>query len=149
LLSALELLPRLLQALLRHLFAYGELAYEEGVLAAQRIRRRLIGAAVACMAGMLALMMGCVWVLAATWDGPDRMIAVGALCIGFLLIAIIGIAYAAGGTRRAPFQQLRAEWHNDLEAIAQLDPTLVRDAPGPAMGTSPAMGMGGGGGGPR
>jgi uncharacterized membrane protein YqjE len=144
LLSALELLPRLLQALLRHLFAYGELAYEEGVLAAQRIRRRLIGAAVAGMAGMLALMMGCVWVLAATWDGPNRMTAVGALCIGFVLVAIIGIAYALGGARRAPFQQLRAEWHNDLQAIAQLDPTLVRDVPAPVIGTEPVVGMGGG-----
>jgi uncharacterized membrane protein YqjE len=135
-LSALELLPRLLQALLRHLFAYGELAYEESRLAAQRIRRRLVGIAIACMAAMLALMMGCVWVLAATWDGPDRMIAVGALCIGFLLIALIAIAYAVGGTRRAPFQQLRAEWHSDLQEIARMDPTLIDDAPNPMMGGS-------------
>ncbi len=125
-LSALDLLPRLLQALLRHLFAYGELAYEEGVLAAQRMRRRLLGAAIGCMAGMLALMMGCVWVIAATWDGPNRMVAVGALCIGFLLIAMIGIAYGFGGdSARVPFEQLRAEWHNDLQQIARLDPTLV------------------------
>lgn len=134
--SALELLPRLLQALLRHLFAYGELAYEEGVLAAQRVRRRVIGIAIACMAGLLGLLMGCVWVLAATWDGPNRMLAVGALCIGFLLIAIIGVAYAFGGARRAPFQQLRAEWHRDLQEIGRLDPTLVGDAHGPMMGGS-------------
>jgi uncharacterized membrane protein YqjE len=134
LLSALELLPRLLQALLRHLFAYGELAYEEGVLAAQRLRRRLLGVAIACMAGMLGLMMGCVWVVAATWDGPNRMLAVGALCIGFILIAIIGVAYAAAGTSRAPFEQLRAEWHSDLQQIVRLDPTLVGEPPGPIMG---------------
>lgn len=133
-LSALELLPRLLQALLRHVFAYGELAYEEGVVAARRLRRRLLGAAIACMAGMLALMMGCVWVIAATWDGPNRMLAVGALCIGFLLVAISGIAYAAGGGGRAPFAALRAEWHNDLQEIARLDPTLVGQPPGPIMG---------------
>ena len=135
-LSALELLPRLSQALLRHLFAYGELAYEEGVLAAQRVRRRLVGLVIACIAGMLALLMGCVWVLAATWDGPNRMLAVGALCIGFLLIAIIGIAYALGGPRRPPFQQLRTEWHRDLQEIGRLDPTLVGDAPSPMMGGS-------------
>jgi hypothetical protein len=133
LLSALELLPRLLQALLRHLFAYGELAYEEGVLAAQRLRRRLLGAAIACMAGMLALMMGCVWVIAATWDGPNRLLAVGALCIGFVLVAIVGITYAAGGGGRVPFAALRAEWHSDLQEIARLDPTLISSAP-PIMG---------------
>lgn len=132
--SALELLPKLMQALLRHLFAYGELAYEEGVLAAQRMRRRLLGAAIACMAGMLALMMGCVWVLAATWDGPDRLLAVGALCVGFLLMALIGVAYAAGGGSRAPFQQLRAEWRSDLQQLAQLDPTLVGEPPASIMG---------------
>ena len=133
-LSALELLPRLLQALLRHLFAYGELAYEEGVLAAQRLRRRLLGAAIACMAGMLALMMGCVWVIAATWDGPNRMLAVGALCIGFVLVTIIGVSYAAGGGSRAPFEGLRAEWRSDLEEIARLDPTLVGQPPRAIMG---------------
>jgi len=133
-LSALELLPRLLQTLLRHVFAYGELAYEEGVIAARRLRRRLLGAAIACMAGMLALMMGCVWVIAATWDGPNRMLAVGALCIGFLLVAIIGIAYAAGGGARAPFEALRAEWHADLPEIARLDPAVVGQPPGPIMG---------------
>lgn len=132
--SALELLPRLLQALLRHVFAYGELAYEESLIAARRLRRRLLGAAIACMAGMLALMMGCVWVIAATWDGPNRMLAVGALCIGFLLVAIIGIAYAAGGARRAPFEALRAEWRSDLQEIARLDPALVGTAPGPITG---------------
>lgn len=132
--SALELLPRLLQTLLRHLFAYGDLAYEEGMIAARRLRRRLLGAAIACMAGMLALMMGCVWVIAATWDGPNRMLAVGALCIGFLLVAIIGIAYAAGGGGRVPFEALRAEWHSDLQEIARLDPGLVGQPPGPIMG---------------
>lgn len=134
-LSALEQLPRLVQAMLRHLFAYGELAYEEGVLAAQQLRRRMLGVIIGCMAGMLALIMGCVWVIAGTWDGPNRMLAVGALCLGFLLIAITGLVYAAGaGARRAPFQQLRAQWQADLFEIARLDPTLVGESAGPVMG---------------
>ncbi len=125
-LSTLELLPRMLQALLRHLFAYGELAYEEGVIAARRVRRRMIGGVVACMAGMLAVLMGCVWVIAATWDGPNRQLAVGALCIGFLLIAAIGALYAfGGGSAGVPFEHLRAEWRRDLQEITRLEPTLV------------------------
>ena len=86
------------------------------------------------MAGMLALMMGCVWVIAATWDGPNRMLAVGALCIGFVLVTIIGVSYAAGGGSRASFEGLRAEWRSDLEEIARLDPTLVGQPPRAIMG---------------
>ena len=126
----------MLQALLRHVFAYGELAYEEGVLAAQRVRRRMIGAAIAAMAGMLALTMGCVWIIAATWDGPNRLLAVGALCIGFLLVTLIGAAYALGGGGHRPFQQLRAEWHNDLRELARLDPTLVGESTASVVGGS-------------
>jgi hypothetical protein len=137
LLATLELLPRMLQAVLRHLFAYGELAYEESVVAAQRVRRRLLGGVIVCMAGMLALLMGCVWVIAATWDGPDRQTAVGALCLGFVLIAVIGAIYARGGRAAgAPFEHLRAEWRRDLQQIARLDPTLVGNPGAAAMGDS-------------
>jgi uncharacterized membrane protein YqjE len=139
LLAALELMPRMLQALLRHLFAYGELAYEESLVAAQRVRRRLLGGVIVCMASMLALLMGCVWVIAATWDGPDRQIAVGGLCLGFLLVAVIGAIYALGGRAAgAPFQHLRAEWRRDLQQIARLDPTLVGSPGAAAMGGSRA-----------
>ncbi|HEX4025221.1 MAG TPA: hypothetical protein VHX52_11050 [Steroidobacteraceae bacterium] len=126
--SALELLPRLLQAVLRHLFAYGELLCQELVAAARRGRRRLWGAAVAVIAGLMALGLGCLWVIAATWDGPDRLIAVGALCVGFALIAIIGAVYAGRGAAARPFERLRAEWRADMDEIARLDPSLVGHA---------------------
>jgi hypothetical protein len=125
LLSTLELLPRMLQALLRHLFAYGELAYAEGVIAARGVRRRMIGGAIACVAGGFAVLMGCVWVIAATWDGPNRQLAVGAMCVGFLLVAASGVLYAFGGGSWVPFEHLRAEWRRDLQEIARLEPTLV------------------------
>ncbi len=132
-LSTFELLPKLAQALLRHLIAYGELAYEEAREALARARRQIVGIAVALLAGMMALGLGCLWVIAATWNGPDRLWAVGGLCIGFLLIAISGGAYAVGGrSRGTAFEQLRAEWRADLREIARLDPTLVGE-PGSAM----------------
>ncbi len=134
-LSTLELLPRLIHALARHLFAYGELLCVESLEALRRVRRRIVGAAVALLAGMLAVGLGCLWIIAATWDGPNRLWAVGGLCIGFLLIAISGGAYAVGErSRGAPFEQLRAEWHADLQEIARLDPTLVAEPGAPAMG---------------
>jgi uncharacterized membrane protein YqjE len=125
-LSALDVVPRLLQEVLRHLFAYGQLLHYEIIEALRQGRRRLWGAAIALTAGMMALVLGCLWVIAATWDGPNRLIAVGALCVGFLLIAIVGGLYAGADAGVArPFERLRAEWRADLEGIAQLDPTLL------------------------
>ena len=118
------------------MFAYAELLCQEIEVAVRRARRRLLGAALALIAALMALLMGCVWVIAATWDGPDRLVAVGALCIGFALIAIICGAYAGGAGAR-PFGRLRAEWHADIEQIAQLDPTLLgrpQQAGAPAAG---------------
>jgi uncharacterized membrane protein YqjE len=135
LLPALELLPRLTRAILRHLFAYGELLYEEACLAVANMRRRIVGLAVALLAGMMTVGLGCLWVIAATWDGPNRLWAVGGLCIGFLLIAIIGGAYAVGGRPRgAAFEHLRAQWRADLQEIARLDPALTGEPGAAAMG---------------
>ena len=93
----------------------------------------------AAIAGMMALGLGCLWIIAATWDGPNRLWAVGGLCIGFLLIAISGGAYAVGGRSRGkPFEQLRAEWRADLQEIARLDPTLVGEPGAAMMGTQGA-----------
>jgi hypothetical protein len=127
-LSALEVLPRLARALLGHAFAYAELLCQELDAAVRTARRRLLGAVLALIAALMALLMGCVWVIAATWDGPDRLLAVGALCIGFALIAFVCGAYA-GGAGAQPFARLRAEWHADIEEIARLDPTLLGRPP--------------------
>jgi hypothetical protein len=127
-LSVLEVLPRLAGALLRHAFAYAQLLSQEFDAAVRIARRRLLGAVLALIAALMALLMGCVWIIAATWDGPDRLLAVGALCIGFALIAFVCGAYAGGAGVR-PFARLRAEWHADIEQIAQLDPTLLGRPP--------------------
>jgi hypothetical protein len=126
-LSVLEALPRLALAVLEHLIAYGELLYEEGVEAAQRLRRSLVGFAVAAVAAFIALELACLWVIAATWNGPNRLTAVGSLCIGFALIAVIGTAYASGARTSAehrPFERVREEWRADMEELAALDPRL-------------------------
>ena len=52
---------------------------------ARRLRRGLIGFALAALAGFIALELACLWIIAATWDGPNRLTAVGALCVGFVL----------------------------------------------------------------
>ncbi len=126
--SALEALPRLAVAVLQHLIAYGELLYEEGTEAARRLRRGIIGFALAALAGFIALELACLWIIAATWDGPNRLTAVGALCVGFVLIAVICSAYASGARAAdggKSFQRAREEWRADMQALAALDPTLT------------------------
>jgi len=136
--GALESLPHLVQAILRHLFAYGELLCEETLETMHRARRRVLGIAVAITAGVMAVVLGCLWVIAATWDGPNRLTAVGGLFGGFVLVAILGGAYAVGARARGgPFEQLRFEGRADLREIARLDPTLVGQAAASPAGAAP------------
>ena len=130
--SNIEVLPRLLQASLRHLFAYGELLCDETQEAVQYARRRAVGIAFAFTAGVMAVVLGCLWVIAATWNGPNRLTAVGSLCGAFALIALLSGVYAAGARLRGgPFRQLRMEWRADMQQLATLDPTLVGQPPDP------------------
>lgn len=123
----LEVLQRLAPAVLRHLIAYGELLYEETGDALRQSRRRAVGFAVTVAAGATALVLACLWAIAASWDGPNRLVVVGALCIAFVVVAVIAAAYTRGtgltGTT-APFDRLRAEWRADMRELAALAPSL-------------------------
>jgi uncharacterized membrane protein YqjE len=123
----LEVLQRLAPAVLRHLIAYGELLCEETGDALRQSRRRALGVAVTVAAGVMALALGCVWAIAASWDGPYRLAVIGALCLSFVLLALIAAIYTHGAApagRSAPFERLRAEWAADMRELAQLDPSL-------------------------
>src|SRR5579862_1574729 len=69
----LEALQRLAPAVLRHLIAYGELLCEETGDALRQSRRRALGLAVTVAAGVMALALACLWAIAASWDGPNRL----------------------------------------------------------------------------
>jgi hypothetical protein len=123
----LEALQRLAPAVLRHLIAYSELLCEETGDALRQSRRRALGLAITVAAGVMALSLGCVWAIAVSWDGPNRLVVIGSLCAGFAIVALIGAAYARGATpagRSAPFERLRAEWRADMRELAELEPSL-------------------------
>jgi hypothetical protein len=128
LLTVLEVLQRLAPAVLRHLIAYGELLCEEAGDALRQSRRRALGLLVTVAAGVMALSLACVWAIAASWDGPHRLAVVAALCFSFVIVALVGVAYARGAApaagRAAPFERLRTQWHADMRELAQLDPSL-------------------------
>lgn len=138
----LEALSRLAPALLRHLFAYGELVREETGDALRQLRRQLVGLAVAVAAGSMALVWGCAWLVAANWDGPNRLRVLGGLSIAFALLALLGVWYASGARapgQPRPFERLRAEWRADRQQLAGLDPALGEgDQVAAAAGPAPA-----------
>ncbi|HEY5020186.1 MAG TPA: hypothetical protein VII17_04140 [Steroidobacteraceae bacterium] len=126
--SLLEVLSRLLSALFRHFVAYADLLCDEAGDAVRVLRRQLLGLVVVLVAGNVAILMGCLWVITAAWNGPYRMHAIAALCIGFVLIALGGVWYANTGTAPGeprPFQRLREEWSEDLRELAAFEPSLA------------------------
>ena len=123
----IEALLHLFPALLRHFVAYGDLFADEAADAARMLRRQLLGAAVVLTAGGIAALMACIWVIAATWEGPHRLQAIGALCIGFSLVALGGAWFANSGVlpgQPRPFERLHAEWRRDMAQLTALYPSL-------------------------
>jgi hypothetical protein len=127
----LELLSRLLPALVRHVFAYGALLSDEAAEAAREMRRRLVAALIVIGAGALAALMGCAWVIGATWDTPHRLQALGALCLGFTALALLAVWFASARGRPRPFARLNAEWQEDLRQLVALYPSLTGIERGP------------------
>jgi hypothetical protein len=123
----LELISRLVPALLRHIIAYSDLFIDEAAAAGRQWRRQLLGFAILLAAGGVAALMFCALVIAATWDGPHRLQAIGGLFAGFTLAAVGGAWYARYGwlvkTHR-PFERIAAEWREDLRQLAILYPSL-------------------------
>ena len=121
----LDALLRLIPVLLRHVAAYGDLLSDELLDELQELRRQLLGLALLLSAGIVAALIACLWVIALSWDGPHRLQTIGALCIGFSMLALSGAWYATSATaggRARPFQRLSAEWREDLRQLAALYP---------------------------
>jgi len=118
----LEALPRLAPALLRHLAAYVELLAEETGDALRQWRRQAIGLVVTAIAGAMALLLGCAWIIAANWDGPHRVTAPAILCLFFIAVALTAwIWLRAGPPHAPPYSKLRSELREDRRVIAQLE----------------------------
>ena len=108
------LLPKAAPALLRHVAAYLELiGYELA-----RVQRELVASivvfVVVAICLFFAVLMGCVAVLALTWDTPHRLAAIAWMGGGFLALAVIAILYRANQRERASFfDSVRQELKED------------------------------------
>jgi len=119
-------LPKAAPALLRHVAAYVELASLDLARAQKEITAELLALAVVAICGLFAVFMGCLVVVAYTWDTPYRVAAIAWMGGGFLVVAIAAAAYRANAARaKSQFlASVRQEWQQDrvlLERILSSD----------------------------
>jgi uncharacterized membrane protein YqjE len=119
-------LPKAAPALLRHLAAYVDLASLDLARSQREIAAELLASAVVGICALFAVLMGCLAVVACTWDTPYRLSAIAWLGGGFVLAAVIAAVYRSRVARaRSQFlASVRQEWREDrvlLERILSSD----------------------------
>ena len=119
-------LPKAAPALLRHLAAYVDLAGLDLAKAQGEIAAQILASAIVIICALFAVLMGCLLVVAYTWDTPYRISAIAWMVGGFVAAAIVAAAYRSNAARaRSPlFAAVRREWQEDrvlLEHILSSD----------------------------
>jgi hypothetical protein len=108
-------LPKAAPALLRHMAAYADLASLDMARTRRDIEAEFLASAIAAICGLFAIFMGCLAVVAYTWDTPHRVSAIAWMGGGFLGAAIVAAAYRANAVRaKSPFlASVRGQWEED------------------------------------
>jgi uncharacterized membrane protein YqjE len=122
----LWLLPKAAPALLRHLAAYVDLASLDLARSQREIAAELLASAVAAICALFAVLMGCLAVVAYTWDTAYRVSAILWMGGGFVLAAVVAAVYRsrAAQARSQFLATVRREWQEDrvlLERILSSD----------------------------
>jgi uncharacterized membrane protein YqjE len=118
----LWLLPKAAPVLLRHLVAYVDLAGLELARAHREIARQALASAIVVICGIFALGLGCLAVVACTWDTPHRVSAIVWMGGGFLLLGIAAAVRRAklARSRSEPFAAVRQAWREDRVLLERL-----------------------------
>jgi uncharacterized membrane protein YqjE len=115
-------LPKAAPALLRHLAAYIDLASLDLARAYRETASELMASAIIVIGGLFALFMGCLAVVAYTWDTPHRVGAIGWMGGGFAGIAIVAAVYRSRLVRaKSPLMDsVRREWQEDRVLLERI-----------------------------
>jgi uncharacterized membrane protein YqjE len=111
--ATLLALRRVGPLLLRHLSAYAELAGQDLAASRKDLAKRLRATVIFSVCGAFALLMGCMWVIAATWDTPHRMLAIGMMTTLFAVLALVSGLFATRASPQPAFASVRREWGED------------------------------------
>ena len=115
-------LPKAAPVLLRHLAAYVDLASLDLAGTRREISGQLAASAIFGVCVVFAVLMGCLLVVALTWDTAYRVSAIAWMAGGFLLAAVIAAVYKAKAARTQSelFASVRREWHEDRVILERL-----------------------------
>ncbi len=118
----LWLLPKAAPALLRHLVGYIDLVSLDLRRAQRELVAELVTSAILAICALFALLMGCLAVVAYTWDTPYRMTAIAWMGGGFLVAAIVAAGYRIKAVRaKSEFLgSVRREWHADRALLERI-----------------------------
>ena len=106
----------------RHAGAYTDLILSDLDAASAALGRRLLAAAVMACALVFAILMGCVWLIAATWETVARYWVIAGLLGLFLAIAAAAFWRLKLLTAGAPgvLPQTAGEWAKDRRLLEEL-----------------------------
>ena len=115
-------LPKAAPAMLRHIAAYVDLAGLDLAQAAREFAAELVASAVAAICGLFAVLMGCLAVVAYTWDTAYRMTAIAWMGGGFLAAAIAAAVYRSNVVQAKSqlLSSIRRQWQEDRVILERI-----------------------------
>lgn len=118
----LWLLPKAAPALLRHIAAYVDLAGLDLARAQREVTADVVALAVMTLCGLFAVFMGCLVVVACTWDTPYRVAAIAWMGGGFLGGAVVAaIVRAKLHASKSPLLgSVREQWQEDRALLERI-----------------------------
>jgi len=118
----LWLLPKAAPALLRHIAAYVDLASLDLARAQREITAEVVALAVMALCGLFALFMGCLVVVACTWDTPHRVAAIAWMGGGFLGVAVIAAIFRSKlcASKSPLLSAVREQWQQDRALVERI-----------------------------
>jgi uncharacterized membrane protein YqjE len=118
----LWLLPKAAPALLRHLGAYLELLALDLEQSKRDLTMNILASVVAGVCVFFALLMGCVVIVALTWDTPYRVPAVAWTGGAFLAVAVLALIYRSRVMKdqQAFLTLVKREWQEDVVVLESI-----------------------------
>lgn len=118
----LWVLPKAAPALLRHIAAYVDLASLDIARAQREITAEIVALAVMALCGLFALFMGCLVVVACTWDTPHRVAAIAWMGGGFLGVAVIAAIFRSrlSASKSPLLGSVREQWQQDRALVERI-----------------------------
>jgi uncharacterized membrane protein YqjE len=115
-------LPKAAPVLLRHVAAYVELASLDLASAKRELQAELAAAALVGICIIFALLLGCILVIAWTWDTPQRVAAIAWMAAGFLAAATVAALYRSKVVQQKSelLATVRQQWLEDRVLLERI-----------------------------